>query len=139
MKAAQSVVGAVVVGALLLTGCGVTNNHDKVIRDAVANRVFLYQTPGANDATLQVVRANGYFGGGCSSQIMIDDKFAAQLETGEQVSFSVPSGSHVVTLQNSGACHKPGSDAQVQATLAPGETTQLAVNKWGSSLSQVKR
>jgi len=45
----------------------------------------------------------------------------------------------VVTLQNSGACHKPGGDAQVQATLAPGETTQLAVNKWGSSLSQVKR
>ncbi|RAO75828.1 hypothetical protein [Dyella jiangningensis] len=138
MKAAQSVAGAIVAG-MLLTGCGVTNNHDTVIRDAVANRVFLYQTPGANDATVQVVRANGYFGGGCSSQILIDDKFAAQLETGEQVSFSVPSGSHVVTLQNSGACHKPGSDAQVQTTLAAGETTQLAVNKWGSSLSQVKR
>ncbi|WP_130617504.1 hypothetical protein [Dyella amyloliquefaciens] len=139
MKAAQYVMGTVVVGALLLTGCGVTNNHDTAIRDAVANRVFLYQTPGANDATLQVVRANGYFGGGCSSQIIIDDKFAAQLETGEQVAFSVPSGSHVVSLQNSGACHKVGGDAQVQTTLASGETAQLEVNKWGSSLSAVKR
>lgn len=139
MKATQCVMGAVVVGALLLTGCGVTNNHDTVIKDAVANRVFLYQTPGSTDATLQVVRANGYFGGGCSSQIIIDDKFAAQLETGEQVAFSVPSGSHVVSLQNSGACHKVGSDAQVQTTLAAGETAQLQVNKWGSSLSAVKR
>ena len=56
-----------------------------------------------------------------------------------QVAFSVPSGSHVVSLQNSGACHKVGSDAQVQTTLASGETAQLEVNKWGSSLSAVKR
>jgi hypothetical protein len=139
MKAGQGVMGAVAVSALLLGGCGVANNHDSVIRDAVANRVFLYQTPGANDATLQVVRANGYFGGGCSSQILVDDKFAAQLETGEQVAFYLPSGSHVVTLQNSGACHKPGSDAQVQTTLASGETALLQVNKWGSTLSQAKR
>ncbi len=138
MKASQGVMGAMVLAAVVLSGCGVANNHDSVIRDAVANRVFLYQTPGASDATLQVVRANGYFGGGCSSQILVDDKFAAQLETGEQVAFYLPSGTHVVSLQNSGACHKP-SDAQVQTTLAAGETALLQVNKWGSSLSQAKR
>ncbi|HET6553867.1 MAG TPA: hypothetical protein VFG49_10045 [Dyella sp.] len=126
-------------GTVLLAGCGVSGNHDTVIRDAVANRVFLYQAPGGNDAMLQVERANGYFGGGCSSQVMIDDKFAAQLETGEKVAFYLPSGSHVVSLSNSGACHATGSDARVETTLSAGENALVEVNKWGSSLSLAKR
>ncbi|WP_199099013.1 hypothetical protein [Dyella sp. ASV21] len=128
-----------VIGAAVLAGCGVEGTHDTAIRDAVANRVFLYQAPGAGDATLQVVRANGYFGGGCSSQILIDDKFAAQLETGEQTTFYLPSGTHTVSLQNSGACRKPGDHAQVSTTLGAGETALLEVNKYGSALSQAKR
>ncbi|RDJ00539.1 hypothetical protein DVT68_07045 [Dyella solisilvae] len=130
---------AAAMAAAVLAGCGVEGNHDSMIRDAVANRVFLFQTPGAGDATLQVVRANGFFGGGCSSQIMIDDKFAAQLETGEQVAFNLPTGTHVVTLQNSGACRKPGDDARVELSLQPGESALAEVNKWGSSLSLAKR
>jgi len=139
MKLMQYAAGAMVLATMALAGCGVTNDHDKVIRDAVSNRVFLYQTPGGGDATLQIVRANGYFGGGCSSQIMIDDKFAAQLETGEQVSLYLPSGTHTVSLQNSGACRRVSSDASVSATLAAGESTVVQVNKWGSSLSLAKR
>lgn len=139
MKTMQYIAGAMTLAALALAGCGVTNNHDKVIKDAVSNRVFLYQTPGGGDSTLQIVRSNGYFGGGCSAQIMVDDKFAAQLETGEQVSLYLPSGEHVVSLQNSGACHKPGSKASVNTTLAAGESAVVEVNKWGSSLSLAKR
>jgi len=125
-------------GAVVLAGCGPVNNHDTVIRDAVANRVFLYQAPGGGDATLMVVRDNGWFGGGCSSQIYIDDKFAAQLEIGEQAAFHLPNGTHAVSLQNSGACHKP-SDAQVNATLAAGENVTVQVNAHGSSLALAKR
>lgn len=139
MLGAMAVAMATVMGVAVLAGCGVSNHHDDMIRDAVANRVFLYQAPGSGDATLQVVRANGYFGGGCSSQIMIDDKFAAQLETGEQVAFYLPSGAHTISLQNSGACHKPGDNAHVDTNLAPGESALLQVNKWGSSLSMAKR
>nr|WP_199042963.1 hypothetical protein [Dyella sp. ASV24] len=140
MKIMQSVAGAAVLVAMVaLTGCGVTNDHDKVIKDVVSNRQFLYQAPGDGNATLQVVRANGYFGGGCSSQVLIDDKFAAQLETGEQATLYLPSGAHTVSLRNSGACHKVSSDAHVDTTLAAGESATIEVNKWGSSLSLAKR
>lgn len=125
-------------GALVLAGCGTANTHDTAIRDAVANRVFLYQVPANGDATLIVVRDNGLFGGGCSSQIFIDDKQAAQLETGEQAAFRLQSGSHVVSLQNSGACRKP-NDAQVNATLGAGDTVTVQVNARGSSLMMAKR
>lgn len=140
MKIMQSAVGAAVLVAMVaLTGCGVTNDHDKVIKDVVSNRQFLYQAPGDGNATLQIVRANGYFGGGCSSQVVIDDKFAAQLETGEQATLYVPSGAHTVSLRNSGACHKVSSDAHVDTTLAAGESATIEVNKWGSSLALAKR
>jgi hypothetical protein len=141
MKIMQSAAGAVgmVVAMVALTGCGVTNDHDKVIKDVVSNRQFLYQAPGDGNATLQIVRSNGYFGGGCSSQVLVDDKFAAQLETGEQATFYLPSGAHTVSLRNSGACHNVGNDAHVDTNLAAGETALVQVNKWGSSLSLAKR
>lgn len=141
MKIMHNAAGAmwVALGLLALTGCGVTNDHDKVTKDVVSNRQFLYQTPGDGNATLQVVRSNGYFGGGCSSQILVDDKFAASLETGEQATFYLPSGAHTVSLRNSGACHKAGDDAHVETNLAAGETALVQVNKWGSSLSLAKR
>lgn len=141
MKIMQNAAGAVwvAVAMVALTGCGVTNDHDKVIKDVVSNRQFLYQAPGDGNATLQIVRSNGYFGGDCSSQIMVDDKFAAQLETGEQATLYLPSGAHTVSLRNSGACHKAGDDAHVEANLAAGETALVEVNKWGSSLSLAKR
>jgi hypothetical protein len=140
MKIRQSAAGAAMLVAMVaLTGCGVTNDHDKVIKDVVSNRQFLYQAPGDGNATLQIVRANGYFGGGCSSQVMVDDKFAAQLETGEQATLYLPSGSHTVSLRNSGACHKVSSDAHLDTTLAAGESAVVQVNKWGSSLSLAKR
>lgn len=141
MKIMQSAAGAVCValGLLALTGCGVTNDHDKVIRDVVSNRQFLYQAPGDGTATLQIVRSNGYFGGGCSSQVLVDDKFAAQLETGEQATFYLPSGAHTVSLRNSGACHQADDNAHIDTNLAAGETALVEVNKWGSSLSLAKR
>jgi len=141
MKIMQNAAGAVWValGLMALTGCGVTNDHDKVTKDVVSNRQFLYQAPGDGNATLQVVRSNGYFGGGCSSQILVDDKFAASMEPGEQATFYLPSGAHTVSLRNSGACHKVSNDAHVDTNLAAGETALVQVNKWGSSLSLAKR
>lgn len=140
MKIMQNAAGAAVLVAMVaLTGCGVTNDHDKVIKDVVSNRQFLYQAPGDGNATLQVVRSNGYFGAGCSSQVLVDDQFAVQLETGEQATLYVPSGAHSVTLRNSGACHKVGGDAHVDTNLAAGESAVVEVNKWGSSLSLAKR
>jgi hypothetical protein len=140
MKTIRYAAGAAMLAAVaVLTGCGVEGNHDSAIRDVVSNRQFLYQASNGGDATLQVVRANGYFGGGCSSQVMIDDKFAAQLETGEQATFYLPSGQHTVSLQNSGACHKADSSAHLDTTLGAGETALVEVNKWGSSMSLAKR
>lgn len=139
MKTMRYVMGLAVLGAMALTGCGTANTHDTAIKDAVANRVFIYQKPDGGDATLQIVRDNGLFGGGCSSQIHIDDKFAAQLEIGEQATFHLPSGSHVVSLENSGACRKPGGHAHVDTTLAAGDNVTVQVNAHGSSLSLAKR
>jgi hypothetical protein len=127
-----------VLGAVVLAGCGTANTHDTAIRDAVTNRLFLYQAPGDGDATLLVVRDNGLFGGGCSSQIFIDDKQAAQLEIGEQAAFRLPSGTHVISLQNSGACRRL-SDSRLDATLGTGQDVTVQVNARGSSLSMAKR
>ena len=140
MKMMQNAAGAAVLVAMVaLTGCGVTNNHDSVIKDVVSNRQFLYQGTNDGNATLQIVRSNGYFGAGCSSQVLIDDQFAVQLETGEQATLYVPNGAHTVSLRNSGACHKVSGDAHVDTNLAAGESAVLEVNKWGSSLSMAKR
>ncbi len=124
--------------AMVLAGCGTASTHDTAIRNAVGNRLFLYQAPGDGDATLLVIRDNGLFGGGCSSQIFIDDKQAAQLEIGEQAAFRMPSGTHAISLQHSGACRRLG-DAKVDATLGAGEDVTVQVNARGSSLSMAKR
>ena len=139
MSSMKYLAGAAVLAMVALTGCGVTNDHDKVIKDVVSNRQFLYQAPGDGNATLQIVRSNGYFGAGCSSQIIVDDQFAVQLETGEQATLYVPGGAHSVSLRNSGACKSTGSNARVDTNLAAGESAVVEVNKWGSSLSMAKR
>lgn len=138
MKAMRCIMGFALTGSILLAGCSTADNHDTAIKDAVANRVFLYQAPGG-DATLSIVRDNGLFGGGCSSQIYIDDKYAAELEIGEQAAFHIPSGSHAISLQNSGACRKPGDNARVDTTLAAGDNITMQVNAHGSSLTSAKR
>ena len=75
----------------------------------------------------------------CGTLRRLDDKFAAQLEIGEQASFHLPSGPHVVSLENSGACRKPGDHARVDTTLAAGDSITVQVNAHGSSLSLAKR
>lgn len=139
MKTMRYAMGAAVMAVMALAGCGTVSNHDTVIKDAVSNRTFIYQFPDEGDATLQVVRENGLFGGGCSSQIRIDDKYAVELEIGEQATFHLPSGQHVVSLENSGPCRKPGDDAHVDTTLAAGDSITVQVNAHGSSLSLPKR
>lgn len=139
MKTMRYAMGVAIMGAMVLAGCGTEGNHDTVIKDAVSNRTFIYQHPGDGDATLQVVRENGLFGGGCSSQIRIDDKYAVELEIGEQAIFHLPSGQHVVSLENSGPCRKPGDDNHIDTTLAAGDNVLMQVNAHGSSLSLPKR
>jgi hypothetical protein len=118
---------------LVLAGCGTATQHDTAIRDAVANRVFLYQSPNDGDATLTVTRENGLFGGGCSSRLSIDDKFAADIEIGEQVTFHLPNGQHSLGLESSGACQN--NPVHADANIGAGETRQFAINKHGTALS----
>lgn len=121
---------------LVLAGCGTASQHDTVIKDAVANRIFLYQSPNDGDATLTIVRDNGLFGGGCSSRISIDDKFAADLEIGEQATFHLPNGQHSLGLESSGACQT--GPVRVDANVGAGESAQYAINARGTSLSPAK-
>jgi hypothetical protein len=118
---------------LVLAGCGTASQHDTAIRDAVANRVFLYQSPNDGDATLMVTRENGLFGGGCSSRLSIDQKFAADIEIGEQVTFHLPNGQHTLGLESSGACQM--APAQADVNIGAGETRQFAISKRGTALS----
>lgn len=124
-------------GAVLLAGCGTATQHDTAIREAVTNRVFLYQSPNDGDATLTVTRDNGLFGGGCSSRLSIDEKFAADIEIGEQVTFHLPNGQHTLGLESSGACQT--GPTQVDANIGAGETRQFAINTRGTALSQADK
>ncbi|HEX7816890.1 hypothetical protein [Dyella sp.] len=134
MKSTLLLVGAATLG---LAGCGTASQHDTVIKDAVANRVFLYQSPNDGDATLTVTRANGLFGGGCSSRLSIDQKFAADIEIGEQATFHLPNGQHTLALDSSGACQT--GPTQMDVSLGAGETHQVAINARGTALSQVDK
>lgn len=122
---------------LMLVGCGTATQHDTAIRDAVANRVFLYQSPNDGDATLTVTRENGLFGGGCSSRLSIDEKFAADIEIGEQVTFHLPNGQHTLGLESSGACQTGPTHADT--SIGAGETRQFAINTRGTALSQADK
>jgi hypothetical protein len=122
---------------LALAGCGTATQHDTAIKDAVANRVFLYQSPNDGDATLTVTRENGLFGGGCSSSLSIDEKFAADIEIGEQATFHLPNGQHTLGLESSGACQT--GPTKVDANIGAGETRQFAINARGTALSQADK
>jgi hypothetical protein len=125
-------------GAVLaLAGCGTASQHDTVIKDAVTNRIFLYQSPNDGDATLTVVRENGLFGGGCSSHLSIDQKMAADIEIGEQVTFHLPNGQHTLSLESSGACQT--GPTNTEANIGAGETRQFAINTRGTVLSQADK
>jgi hypothetical protein len=117
---------------LALTGLAGCAAHDMTIRDATSSRIYLFQSPDDGNGTITVERANGLFGGGCSSAIYIDNQIAGQVEIGERATFHVPSGNHDVALEQRGTCH--GERANVQAAVGAGENVQFSLDAEGSAL-----
>ena len=119
---------------LALTGCASFDHRDLPPRQVVSSRVFMPTTaPGGTAGSLTLVRESGLFGGGCSSQLYVDDLMVVQLEQGEQVSLPLSSGSHQLMLRTSGACMPVGQE--LQASVSAGQDVAYRVSARGTSMA----
>jgi hypothetical protein len=117
-----------------LAGCASLDHRDLPPRQVVSSRVFVPLTaPGGAAGSLTLGRDSGLFGGGCSSQLYVDDVMVVQLEQGEQVSLPLSSGSHQLTLRTSGACMPVGQE--VQADASAGQNLAYRISAHGTSMA----
>ncbi|AFC86806.1 hypothetical protein Fraau_2442 [Frateuria aurantia DSM 6220] len=127
----QALMASAVLG---LAACAQPAQHTYV-HDAVSSRLFLYQPSSDGSAVLDVVRANGLFGGGCATELKIDGRVVAQFQQGERASFHLVPGSHRLEARHFGAC-KAGS-VSLTAELDAGRHPTLAIGSHGESLGWV--
>ena len=79
----------------LLAGCSSVPAETRAIP---AERLLGYQQPVSGGGRLEVHRDYGYLGGGCCVAFLIDRQVAARIGVGEEASFQVPAGEHVVGI-----------------------------------------
>lgn len=120
-------------GLVLLTGCATQNQRHVGTHDVLSSTVFDLQDPNAGDATLNIVRAQGLWGAGCSSAIYVDDKVVADMEIGQQLVLHVPSGSRKLSVMPHGACSADRLDAD--ASVGQGETKTFSIPASGEGLA----
>lgn len=80
----------------LLAGC--SSVPAEKTRAIPAERLLGYQQPVSGGGRLEVHRDYGYLGGGCYVAFLIDRQVAARIGVGEEASFQVPAGEHVVGI-----------------------------------------
>jgi len=114
----------------------------------LSSTTFSNQDAADGDATLNIVREQGLWGGGCSSAIYLDDKVVADMEIGQQLVLHVPSGTRKLSVLAHGACSGERLDADASADappttfrvarydLATGKTTIVLERKDGMSAEQ---
>ncbi|URL56963.1 hypothetical protein IM816_09800 [Luteibacter flocculans] len=121
-------------GLVLLAGCAANRNERHVgLHDVPSSTVFGLQDPNGGDAMLTVVRAQGLWGGGCSSAIYVDDKVVADMEIGEQLALHVPAGARKLGMQPHGSCS--GDRVDVDATVGQGESRTFTIPASGEGLT----
>jgi hypothetical protein len=125
-----------VIAVIALAGCASLDHRDLPSRQVVSSRVFVPLTGPASSpevASLTLVRDSGLFGGGCSSQLYVDDTMVVQLEQGEQVSLPLGAGQHQLSLRTSGACMPVTQDVQTSASA--GQNLAYRISAHGTSMA----
>jgi hypothetical protein len=118
---------------VLLAGCATQNQRHVEIHDVLSSTTFANQDTADGDATLNIVREQGLWGGGCSSAIYLDDKVVADMEIGQQLVLHVPSGTRKLSMMSHGACSGERLDAD--ASVGQGETKTFTIPASGEGLA----
>lgn len=87
-----------VVAATGLSGCVLPTKQplDSEVAPTPSDRLLAYQDRDEGFATIVVTRDIGMIGGGCQLGVVINDKLAGKLNTGERAHFYVPPGEHLL-------------------------------------------
>lgn len=126
----------IVIALLALAGCATQAPRQDQIKSVPADRAMAYQSPDDGDATIIVTRDVGFSGKGCTAVIFVDGKESAMLETGERVTFHVPSGSRIIGSWPRGAlCGRDDNRVETDATIKPGEVRKFRVGGSGNGIT----
>ncbi|WP_034048737.1 hypothetical protein, partial [Pseudomonas aeruginosa] len=102
-----------------------------------AERLLGYQQPVSGGGRLEVHRDYGYLGGGCYVAFLIDRQVAARIGVGEEASFQVPAGEHVVGIgidtQDDTLCGKGLLNRELRTRIAADGNARFRIVSEASS------
>ncbi|WAJ36315.1 3-isopropylmalate dehydratase [Pseudomonas sp. GOM7] len=123
---------------LLMAGCSSFRADPEHVRPVPEDRLLAFQKAEASSAHIVVTRDFGLMGGGCYVAIEVDRKVAARIGVGEEASFQVPPGTHIVGItpdrMDDTLCGMGRLLREVAVPLAAGQTQHLRIvsqNKGG--------
>ncbi|MBH9304955.1 3-isopropylmalate dehydratase [Pseudomonas aeruginosa] len=119
----------------LLAGC--SSVPAEKTRAIPAERLLGYQQPVSSGGRLEVHRDYGYLGGGCYVAFLIDRQVAARIGVGEEASFPVPAGEHVVGIgidtQDGTLCGKGLLNRELRTRIAADGNARFRIVSEASS------
>ncbi|MHA5867128.1 3-isopropylmalate dehydratase, partial [Pseudomonas aeruginosa] len=119
----------------LLAGC--SSVPAEKTRAIPAERLLGYQQPVSGGGRLEVHRDYGYLGGGCYVAFLIDRQVAARIGVGEEASFQVPAGEHVVGIgidtQDDTLCGKGLLNRELRTRIAADGNARFRIVSEASS------
>ncbi|EMB4326662.1 hypothetical protein RJ492_005330 [Pluralibacter gergoviae] len=112
----------IALSVLSLTGCATSATDPAKAKLAPKDRVYSYQEPIDNGATLTVIRDHGMLGAGCYYGFYINKKRAASLSTSERADFKLPAGEWMLGFKGEGKlCIADDFINEREVVLKPGQ------------------
>ncbi|MGP0175119.1 3-isopropylmalate dehydratase [Pseudomonas sp. NCHU5208] len=116
---------------LLMAGCSSFRADPEHVRAVPQDRLLAFQEAEASSAHIVVTRDFGLMGGGCYVAIEVDRKVAARIGVGEEASFQVPPGRHIVGItpdrMDDTLCGMGRLLREVAVPLEAGQTQHLRI------------
>ncbi|MGJ0125949.1 hypothetical protein [Pantoea sp. RHCKP32] len=114
---------AILITALLLTGCSTAVVPPGEAITAPNDRVFKYQSSSAGDSALTIIRDSGMIGAGCFATVYINGERVAKLNPKEKATFYLPTGEWAIgaNVEGNGLCAFSGERQERYISLKSGE------------------
>ncbi|EMO7188202.1 hypothetical protein RI834_003080 [Pluralibacter gergoviae] len=112
----------IAISILGLSGCATSATDPVKAKLAPNERIYAYQDPVSNGATLTVIRDHGFLGGGCYYGFYINKKRAASLNISERADFNLPAGEWMLGFKGEGkVCIADDFINEREIILKPGQ------------------
>jgi hypothetical protein len=114
----------------VLGGCATTQLPPQDAIEVPASRIV--SRPTAGDATVTVVRDQGFLGGGCYYLLAFNNLQVARMDVGERIEFPVPAGDLLLSVSSDprgqALCSlRPNHVVQREFTIKAGETKRFRI------------